>query len=97
MTDLQKVELKNGQEMNYLKGTDGRHVFFKEAMFMSRFTFFLIIFMLIFSILANIYLGSLITDSGNRILSALKVIYAENYALIQGEGQNTLTPTNPPP
>ncbi len=97
MTEIQKVELKNGQEMNYQKQTDGRHVFFKEAMFMSRFTFFLIIFILVFSIMANIYLGSLITDSGNRILTALKVVYAENHAVITGTGQNTLSPTIPPP
>lgn len=83
MTKLQKVELKNGQEMNYQKQTDGRHVFFKEAMFMSRFTFFLIIFILVFSIMANIYLGSLITDSGNRILTALEVIYTKDHVMPQ--------------
>jgi hypothetical protein len=94
--DIQQVTLKNGQEMNYMKGTDGRNVFFKEAKFMSKFTFYLVLFLLLFNVLANIYIGSLISDSNYRIMTALKLIYAENH-ITQEDGQTTLNPTIPPP
>jgi hypothetical protein len=96
MTEIQDVKLKNGQEMRHMKGADGRHVFFNEITFMSKFTFYLLIFMLLFNILANVYIGGLITDSGNKILNALKIIYAESHAVIL-PGNQTLTPSNPLP
>jgi hypothetical protein len=76
---IEQVLMKDGNEMHYQKQSDGRNVFFKKAMFMNQWSFYLILATLLLVVFMDIYIGQLITDTGNRIISALRVIYCSEH------------------
>jgi hypothetical protein len=84
MTEIQEVELKNGQKKHFMKDGD-RNVIMDKPKLLSKLQLYLLIFILILSILMTAVLMAFITNGFNQIIGGIQIMDQHILALLNNQ------------